>query len=67
VTIRPEEFFDLDPRMLVFLLVQLRPVDSKAAVEMRVAHLWTMRDGMPARCEVFTDRAEAARVAGLSE
>ena len=62
---RPEEFFETDEQILVFLLVRLRPRDSDAMVDMRVAHLWTMRDGKTARCEIFTERETAVAAAGL--
>ena len=32
-----------------------------------VFHLWTFRDGMPWRCDVFFSEAEALEAAGLSE
>jgi uncharacterized protein len=67
VAVQPEQFVDLDDRILVFLVMQLRPSDSGAKVEMRIAHLWTMRDGKPARCEVFAERKQALDAAGLSE
>jgi ketosteroid isomerase-like protein len=46
--------------------MQLRPTDSGATIEMRIVHLWTMRDGEPARCEVFLRREQALEAAGLS-
>jgi ketosteroid isomerase-like protein len=67
VAVRPERFLESDGRILVFLLMQLRPTDSEAKVEMRLVHLWTIRDGKPARCEVFTQRERALEAAGLSE
>ena len=36
-------------------------------VEMRLAQVWTFRDGLLARMEMYADRAEAVRAAGLSE
>ena len=67
VAVQPEQFLELDDRILVSLLMQLRPSDSGAKVEMRITHLWTMRDGKPARCEVFQRREQALEAAGLSE
>jgi ketosteroid isomerase-like protein len=67
VTVEPEQFRELDGRVLVSLLMKLRPSDSGATVEMRITHLWTMRDGKPARCEVFTRREQALEAAGLEE
>jgi ketosteroid isomerase-like protein len=67
VDIQPERFLESNGRILVFLLMQLRPTDSEAKVEMRLVHLWTIRDGKPARCEVFLQREQALEAAGLSE
>jgi uncharacterized protein len=67
VDIQPERFLESNGRIVVFLLMQLRPTDSEAKVEMRLVHLWTIRDGKPARCEVFLQREEALEAAGLSE
>ena len=36
-------------------------------VEMRIAQVWTFRDGLIARMEMYAERAEAFRAAGLSE
>jgi ketosteroid isomerase-like protein len=67
VAVQPERFIDLDDRIVVFLLMRLRPTDSNATLEMRIAHLWTVRDGEIIRCEVFTKREDALEAAGLSE
>jgi ketosteroid isomerase-like protein len=67
VAVQPERFVDLDDRILVFLLMRLRPTDSNATLEMRIAHLWTVDDGEIIRCEVFTEREDALEAVGLSE
>jgi uncharacterized protein len=67
VTVEPGPFLELDERILVSLVMQLRPSDSPATVEMQVTHLWTMRDGRPARCEVFLRREQALEAVGLEE
>ena len=36
-------------------------------VEMSFAQVWTLRDGKQARTEVYSERAEALKAAGLSE
>jgi ketosteroid isomerase-like protein len=61
----PEEFFERGDRIVVFLLVRSRPRGSSATIAIRVAHLWTMRDGEPARCELFAVREEALEAVGL--
>ena len=67
VTIEPGPFLEADDSIVVSLLMTLSPSDSGAKVEMRITHLWTMRDGRPARCRVFLERKEALDAAGLSE
>jgi ketosteroid isomerase-like protein len=59
VTTEAHQFEELDGRILVSLVIRLRPKDSGATIEMRLTHLWTMRDGRPARCDVFLEREEA--------
>ena len=66
VTILPGEFQELRDRIVVSLLMQLRPSDSRAMVEMEITHLWTMRDGKPVRCEVFLRREQALATAGMA-
>ena len=36
-------------------------------VEMRIAQVWTFRDGLIARMEMYAERAEAFRAVGLSQ
>lgn len=63
----PEEFFERGNQIVVFLLLRSRPKGSSAAMEIRIGHLWTMRDGEPARLELFPERVKALEAAGLSE
>jgi ketosteroid isomerase-like protein len=68
VTVQPTgEFLELDDQIVVSLVMRLRPSDSPAEVEMEITHLWTMRDGRPARCQVFLRREEAVEAARLTE
>jgi ketosteroid isomerase-like protein len=67
VRAQPERFVDLDDRVLVFLIMYLRPNESDAIFELRIAHLWTVRDGEIIRCKVFPDREKALEAVGLSE
>jgi hypothetical protein len=67
VEVRPQEFLDLGDRILVFLQMRLKPNESDATFDMRIAHIWTVRDGEITRCEVFIERDEALAAAGLSE
>jgi ketosteroid isomerase-like protein len=67
VRTEPEEFIDLDDRIVVFLLMRMTPADSEATLETKVAHLWTVENGEIVRCEVFRERADALEAAGVSE
>jgi ketosteroid isomerase-like protein len=67
VLAEPQEFFERGDQIVVFFLLRSRPRDSQAVVEIRAAHLWTMRDGRAARCEIFPKREEALAAAGLSD
>jgi ketosteroid isomerase-like protein len=62
-----EEVIDLGDRALFFLVVLLRPKDSQARVELRVAHIWTMQDGQIKACRVFTDREQALEASRSAE
>jgi ketosteroid isomerase-like protein len=66
VVVQPEEFFDAGDRLVVFLLLRSRPNGSSAVIEIRIGHLWTMRDGKAVRLEIFPEREEALEAAGLS-
>ena len=67
VTIEPGPFLEAGDSIVVSMLMTLSPRESGAKVEMRITHLWTMRDGSPIRCQVFLDREEALAAAGLSD
>jgi ketosteroid isomerase-like protein len=63
----PERFWEAGERVLVFLHVTGRGRGSDAPFDIRIAHLWTLEDGVAVRGEGFGDRDEALKVAGLSE
>jgi ketosteroid isomerase-like protein len=66
-TVRPERFFDLGERVLVLTRERGRGRASGIEVQSRpTAHLWTMRDGRVVRFEVYWDREEGLRAAGIS-
>jgi ketosteroid isomerase-like protein len=65
-TVRPERFFDLGDRVLVLTRERGRGRASGIEVQSRpTAHLWTMRDGRVVRFEVYWDREEGLRAAGI--
>ena len=61
----PEEFFDADDRVVVFVHMPARGKGSGVEVQFRPAHLWTMRAGKAVRLEVFPEREKALEAAGL--
>ena len=67
VNIEPQEFLESGDQIVVFLHVRLRHNGSTAFMSLRVANLWTMRDGKPVRCEWFPNREQALEAAGLSK
>ena len=63
----PEKVVDLGNRALMWVHLSGRAKASGITLDRMAFHLWTFRDGMPWRCEVFFDEAEALQAAGLSE
>jgi ketosteroid isomerase-like protein len=64
----PEELIDAGDTVVAFALVSGRGKASGAPVEVRVATVWTFREGRPVAAEYFgEDRAAALEAAGLSE
>jgi ketosteroid isomerase-like protein len=63
----PEEFFERGDRIVVFFRLRSRPKGSSAAVEIRAAHLWTMREGRAARLEIFPEPEKALEAAARQE
>jgi len=59
IVFEPEEFFERDDRIVVFLRQKARPSGADRMIENRVGHLWTMRKGKPVRCETFPRREDA--------
>jgi ketosteroid isomerase-like protein len=64
----PEEFTDLgDDRVLVVARYEGRGRESDVEVNMRVASVYQIRDGMVASVRDYGSREEALEAAGLSE
>jgi ketosteroid isomerase-like protein len=65
-SIRAERFVELGNRVLVLTRERGRGRLSKIEVQSRpTAHLWTLDDGHVVRFEVFWDREEGLRAAGV--
>jgi ketosteroid isomerase-like protein len=62
-----ERCWELEDQVLVFLRVTGRGQASGAGFDIRIAHLWTVRDGLAIRGEGFGDRGEALKAAGIDE
>ena len=61
----PERMFDAGDRVVAFVRIEGVGAKSGVAVEARIAHVHTIRDGKVIRVESFEDRDEALRAAGL--
>jgi uncharacterized protein len=64
---KPERYWEKDDTVVVFVRVTGRGQGSGAEFEIRIGHLWTVRDGVVVRGEGYGDRSEALKAAGVSE
>jgi uncharacterized protein len=62
-----EELLERGDRVLAFLRLRGSGAASGAQFEIRVAHLWTLRDGKVVRGEGYGNRGEGLKAAGLRE
>jgi uncharacterized protein len=62
-----ERVWEKDDRVLAFIHVTGEGRASGAGFEIRIAHLWTVRDGRLVRGEGYGDRGEALTAAGISD
>jgi ketosteroid isomerase-like protein len=65
--VETERFWETDDRVLVFVRVTGRGAASGATFDIRICHLWTVRDRVVVRGEGYGNRDEALEAAGLSE
>ena len=66
--LHPESLIDVgDGRVVVAMYERGRGKGSGAEVENRSSHVWTFRDGLVVRWEIYGTLAEALEAAGLSE
>jgi uncharacterized protein len=61
----PERMFDAGDRVVAFIRIEGVGAKSGVAVQARIAHMHTLRDGKVIRVESFEDRDEALRAAGI--
>ena len=62
-----EEVFDAGDQVVTFVRQHARAKRGGPEVNMPIAQVWTLRDGLVARMEMYFDREEALEAAGLSE
>jgi ketosteroid isomerase-like protein len=62
-----EEVLEAEDQVVTFVRQHANPKSGGPEVEMRFAQVWTFRDGLVARMEMYADRDEALQAAGLSE
>jgi ketosteroid isomerase-like protein len=62
-----EEWIDAGERVIAMVHTYWRSRRSGVPVDKLEAHLWTVRDGLLVRLQIFPTRAEALEAAGLSE
>jgi ketosteroid isomerase-like protein len=63
----PERFWETGDRVLVFVRFTGRGQASGAGFDIRIAHLWTVRNGLVVRGEAYGNRDEGLEAAGLSD
>lgn len=61
--IEAEEIHDCGDNLVVFVLISGRGSGSSVEVQMRNAHVWTMRDGRAVAIRAYSDRERALREA----
>ena len=57
----------VDDTVLAFIRVSGRGEASGAGFDIRIGHLWTLRDGVVVRGEGYGDRGAALEAAGLND
>jgi ketosteroid isomerase-like protein len=60
--IDPQEIDQSEERIMVACRITGRGKGSGVAIEAKIFHVWTLRDGMATRLEIFSD-SEQARIA----
>jgi ketosteroid isomerase-like protein len=63
----PERFFDAGDRVVTFVRIVAKGGASGVPIELKTAHVGTVRDGRFTSARLYRDRSEALEAAGLSE
>ncbi len=62
-----EEVFEAGDQLVTFVRQHAKAKQGGPEVNMPIAQVWTLRDGLIARMEMYFDRADALKAVGLSE
>jgi len=65
--LEPTSFHDAGDQVVVLLRQRARSKSTGMPVEMSFAQVWSFRDGLRSRMEMYADPDEALAAAGLSE
>jgi uncharacterized protein len=65
--VEPQQFIDAGDAVVVPVRISGRGRASGATQEIRLVHLWVLRDGKAIRNEIYRTTAEAFEAVGLSE
>jgi uncharacterized protein len=63
----PEEFIPSGNRIVVFVHARFRPKGNNEWTDVRLADVYTIRDGKIVEMRAFADRQQALRWAGVDE
>jgi ketosteroid isomerase-like protein len=63
----PEQFQDAGERLVVFGRILAKGGASGVPIELKTAHVWTIREGRATSMHVYRDRSEALEAVGRSE
>ena len=65
--VEPQEFIDAGDAVVVPVRISGRGRASGATLEVRLVHLWVLRNGRAIRNEIYRTTAEALEAVGLAE
>jgi ketosteroid isomerase-like protein len=67
LSIEVEKLIEAGEFIVALIRLRIRPHGADADFELRIAHVWALRDGKLIRCEIFPEREKALEAAGLGE
>lgn len=63
--LEPEDYLEASGRVVVLARFKGKGASGGVPVDIPMAHIWTLSDGVITRAQFFTDRRQALEVAGL--